>query len=51
MDSIGDGVVGSDGEARFLTLVKLMVPFLAPANARVERRQDLASMVKNLAGP
>jgi len=26
-----------------------MAPFLAPAKARVERRQDLANMVGNLA--
>ena len=32
-----------------LTLEKLMAPFRALVNARVERRQDLASMVGNLA--
>lgn len=30
-------------------MVKLMAAFLAPAKARVERRQDLASMVGDLA--
>ncbi len=33
------------------TLEKLMAPFFALAKMRVERREDLASMVKNLAGP
>ena len=38
-----------DGGVVFFTLETLMAPFLAPAKARVERRQDLANMVGNLA--
>jgi hypothetical protein len=49
VDGYTSGRSRYDGGDVIFTLVTLMAPFLAPAKARVERRQDLANMVGNLA--